>query len=764
MNSIKLYSADCRGVESNCIYPHEAIITDVEALRNAVQHDYVCVQYENEYRSKDNFISSNCLGQDCDNDHSEDPEDWITPEDVRAKFQDVPLAIHYSRNHGKPKHGESARPRFHVFFLIDEMTDHAAYSDLKKRVHNVFPFFDKKALDAARFFFGTQNPEVEFYPGMITLNECLDMYYPEDTDLAEDWDDENSFHGVIPEGSRNATMSHFAGRVLKRYGDTEEAYVAFHQRATQCDPPLDDSELHTIWHSAQGFYKRISVQDGYVSPEAYNSGYLYKPDDDTDVGEARMLARVFADRLRYSDATEYLHYSGVIWEESIPMAHAILHDLTDMQLAESRRAAARAWKVLENNGVAEILKTTPSKKKAIGKFNEAQAAAFAVYEAAVAYVSLAMKYRGSRNIQAVLNEVPSMVLIQPQDLDKDPFLLNTPNGTYDLTKGLEGAVSHQADHFMTKVTTVDPGEKGKRLWLDALNTFFSGDAELIRYVQLVAGLVAVGQVFIEALIIAYGDGRNGKSTFWNALSRVLGSYSGNISADTLTVGCRRNIKPELAEAKGKRLLIAAELEEGTRFNTSTVKQLCSTDDIYAEKKFKAPFSYVPSHTLVLYTNHLPKVGATDTGIWRRLIVIPFSAKIEGQSDIKNYADYLYENAAPAILAWILEGAQEVIQRKFKIDLPVCVRKAIDAYHEDNDWLGHFLAERCEIGAGLEAKSGELYAAYRVFCMETGEYIRSTTDFYAALECEGFKRHKTNVGAFIYGIQLYNIQSDDDFLK
>ena len=323
---------------------------------------------------------------------------------------------------------------------------------------------------------------------------------------------------------------------------------------------------------------------------------------------------------------------GVIWEESMPMAHAILHDLTDMQLAESRRAASRAWKVLENNGAAEILKTIPNKKKAIAKFNETQAAAYAVYEAAVAYVSLAMKYRGSRNIQAVLNEVPSMVLIQPQDLDKDPFLLNTPNGTYDLTKGLEGAVFHQADHFMTKVTTVDPGIKGKRLWLDALNTFFCGDAELIHYVQLVAGLVAVGQVFIEALIIAYGDGRNGKSTFWNALSRVLGSYSGNISADTLTIGCRRNIKPELAEAKGKRLLIAAELEEGTRFNTSTVKQLCSTDEIYAEKKFKAPFSYVPSHTLVLYTNHLPKVGATDTGIWRRLIVIPFSAKIEGLSD------------------------------------------------------------------------------------------------------------------------------------
>ena len=76
----------------------------------------------------------------------------------------------------------------------------------------------------------------------------------------------------------------------------------------------------------------------------------------------------------------------------------------------------------------------------------------------------------------------------------------------------------------------------------------------------------------------------------------------------LTKGCKRNVKPELAEAKGKRLLIASELEEGMRLNTSTVKQLCSTDEIFAEKKYKDPFSFKPSHTLVLYTNHLPKDG------------------------------------------------------------------------------------------------------------------------------------------------------------
>lgn len=96
-------------------------------------------------------------------------------------------------------------------------------------------------------------------------------------------------------------------------------------------------------------------------------------------------------------------------------------------------------------------------------------------------------------------------------------------------------------------------------------------------------------------------------------------------------------------------------------DTSIVKQLCSTDEVTAEKKYKDPFKYVPTHTLVLYTNHLPRVGANDDGIWRRLIVIPFNAKITGDSDRKNYADFLYENAGGDVLSWIIEGAEKAIK-------------------------------------------------------------------------------------------------------
>ena len=249
------------------------------------------------------------------------------------------------------------------------------------------------------------------------------------------------------------------------------------------------------------------------------------------------------------------------------------------------------------------------------------------------------------------------------------------------------------------------------------------------------------------------------------MSRVLGLYSGNISADTLTVGCRRNIKPEMAEVKGKRLLIAAEMQEGARLNDSTVKQLCSTDDVFAEKKYKDPFSFKPCHTLVLYTNHLPRVSASDDGIWRRLIVIPFNAKIAGKSDIKNYGEYLYDNAGESILAWVIEGAKKVIDLDYQIPVPACVKAAIDEYRSQNDWFGHFMEDKCETGDGFRESSSSLYQAYRNYCIDTNEYVRSTADFYFALESAGFERVTLNRKRYFKGVRLRTDMDDagDDFL-
>lgn len=754
-----LYHADFIGNPGNCSYPHKVEVIDASSLIAAVGHDYVCAEYRNSYRNGENFIGSNCLPVDCDNDHSEQPEDWVLPAGVMEAFPGVTFAVHYSRYNMREKNGKPARPKFHVLFPIDHLTNAACYSDMKKLVNAIFPYFDTKALDAARFFFGTASPEVEIYTGSMNLSEFLEGE-EFDTDMAGG----HRSTQVIPEGSRNATMSRFAGRVIKKYGDSDAAFQCFLEEAAKCSPPLEEAELMTIWHSAQRFFSKVQQQDGYVSPEVYNDPTSYMPGDFSDVGQAEVLAKYFSGELRYSPATHFIRYTSHYWQESEPGAQAVAHELTRRQLEEATKDLQAAMTLLTQNGAQEILENT-SKAKAESLMNDKQLEAYRAFLSAKAYQSFAIRRRDSKNITATLKESRPMLEISPRDLDSDCFLLCTPAATYDLRKGMTGAREHSPEDFITKMTSVSPSSKGEQIWQNSLDLIFCGNQELIDYVQMICGLAAIGKVYVEALIIAYGCGRNGKSTFWNAISRVLGLYSGNISADTLTVGCRRNIKPEMAEVKGKRLLIAAEIQEGARLNDSTVKQLCSTDDVFAEKKYKDPFSFTPCHTLVLYTNHLPKVSASDDGIWRRLVVIPFDAKIEGSSDIKNYGEYLYQNAGESILAWVIEGAKKVIALDYKIPVPECVQQAITEYRFQNDWFGHFLEEKCELDASYRESSSSLYRAYRNYCIDTNEYIRSTTDFYSALEAAGYGRINVKNKRFFAGLRLKIDDGDfEDFLS
>ena len=753
---ITMFTADCTGQAANCSYPNRRVVSTPEKMREAVRFDHVCAEYKGNYRSIGNFARSDVVVMDIDNDHTEDPAEWITPEKLDRMLPDISYVIAFSRNHMKVKDGKAARPKFHVYFQITKTTDASWYASLKRGIKKRFDFFDGNALDVARFIFGADAGEVVWHEGWMTIDEEVEPDYEEPKN-----EDAGSCTGPILEGSRNNTMSRFVGRVLKKYGVTDRAREAFELHARRCDPPLPEDELNTIWNSAVKFYKNtVCTQPGYVEPDEYNSEFdSLKPEDFSDMGEAKALIKEYRDELLYTDATQFLSYDGMCWRENRQKAVGAVEEFLDMQLVESRDQFETA--------VAHMLAVDPSLDeitvrkggRALEKLITPQnAEAFGELQAARAYYGFVMKYRNYKHIADTQNTAKPMVATDINLFDAQENYLNTPGGTYDLTKGVNGMMPHKATDLLTKITNCAPGEDGKQLWEDALQLFFCGDQELIEYVQMTVGMAAVGKVYVEALIIAYGEGRNGKSTFWNTISRVLGSYSGAMSADSLTANCRRNVKPEIAELKGKRLIIAAELEEGTRLSTSILKQLCSTDQIRGEKKFKDPFDFTPSHTAVLYTNHLPKVSASDDGTWRRLIVIPFHAKIEGSSDIKNYADYLYNNAGSAVMSWIIEGARKVIEREFKIDPPKVVANAIAEYRGMNDWLTHFLEDCCVTGDGLEQKSGDLYQEYRAYCLRTGEYARNNADFIAEIEKRGFMRKKKKSGMWVQGLQL----KDTDF--
>lgn len=261
--SLTVYHSSSCGNAKNCAYPHVGIGSTPEELKQLFRYDHTLIRFKNNYRCIDNFLEAAVVVLDNDNGHSDNPADWVSVEDFHKMIPGVSCVIATSRNHNKQKGNKSERPRYHVFFPVDPITDPKEYSRLTQRIHNRFPFFDSKALDPGRFFFGNPDTEVYIFPGSTTIDRFLDEQATEDAFAEMEY--------TIPEGSRNSTLSHAAGKILKRWGDTKEAGKKFLEEAEKCSPPLEREELQQIWNSALKFYRgKVTKQPGYVSPAEYN--------------------------------------------------------------------------------------------------------------------------------------------------------------------------------------------------------------------------------------------------------------------------------------------------------------------------------------------------------------------------------------------------------------------------------------------------------------------------------------------------------------
>ena len=258
-NGLTLFRADVTGDEKNCVYPVQVCAGNKKELAEALSYDHVFARFRNNRRGIENFEYSNLLVMDIDNEN-EDRGQWVWPEDMEELFPGVRCITYSSRHDNVPKGTKSARPRFHVIFPIRGTESADEYAAIKKKVAELFPFFDNNALDAARFFFGVENTKVIYHMGNLSMSEFLDMI---------EADHRTSDNSVIYEGSRNSTLAAAGAGIIKRWGDTEEAESKFRAEAKRCSPPLPEAELDRIWNSCRKFYRRISRQPGYIPPQEY---------------------------------------------------------------------------------------------------------------------------------------------------------------------------------------------------------------------------------------------------------------------------------------------------------------------------------------------------------------------------------------------------------------------------------------------------------------------------------------------------------------
>jgi putative DNA primase/helicase len=450
-----------------------------------------------------------------------------------------------------------------------------------------------------------------------------------------------------------------------------------------------------------------------------------EPADYSDAGNAAVFSRLYAGKLLYADSLGWLWWNGQKWDRSdhhatrcaLEMSGAMYQDALT-RYSEAKHAAAQA----EIDFAGEAIS-----KSDRDKAREAETAA-------KAYFKHAATTRNATRINSFISlSIPSF-LIKADKLDANPFDLNTPAGIVDLRSG--GVRPHDPEAYCTQITACSPGTAGEAMWSQFMDWVTGGDQGVREYLQMVAGMAAVGEVYQEGVVMAYGPGGNGKSTCVNAIGNVFGEYAGSIAIKVLTTE-RQNSGPALATMRGKRLVVAGELEENQRLSVSTLKQLASTDKLVIEEKYHSPEVVKQTHTLVLFTNHLPRVGSTDGGTWRRLTVVPFLSKVSPDKSVLNYTETLTREAGEAIMSWVVHGAVKFCANHFKIPLPDVVAKATEEYQARENWLSNFISERCTKDPNGRVQSSELYAAYKEWSQSTGDYTRRLNDFSTAMEAAGF---------------------------
>lgn len=357
--------------------------------------------------------------------------------------------------------------------------------------------------------------------------------------------------------------------------------------------------------------------------------------------------------------------------------------------------------------------------------------------------------RSNKSKKAMLNEIEHHLPILPIQMDRYKMALNTPSGIINLKNG--DVKAHNPEYYFTKITSVDCAEAADcPRWLAFLDDIFAGDKDLIRYIQKAVGYSLTGSTAEQCAFFLYGTGRNGKSTFIDVIRDVFGDYAANIQPETIMVKSSQSnaINSDIARLKGARLVTSVEPNEGVRLNEGLLKQLTGDDTVTARKLYSEEFEFKPEFKLWMATNHKPIIRGTDTGIWRRIHMIPFNVQIPEDKIDKNLTHKLKAEMT-AIFKWCIDGC--ILWQKEGLKMPSAVLQTVREYRREMDVISAFIEDKCTLEGTVQASM--LYAAYVSWADSNNEYCMSNTKFSTEI-AKRFEKVRGKNYNFFNGISLF----------
>lgn len=343
------------------------------------------------------------------------------------------------------------------------------------------------------------------------------------------------------------------------------------------------------------------------------------------------------------------------------------------------------------------------------------------------------------------------VEIHTDELDANPMLLGLKNGLcMDLKTGM--VFEMQPHHLVTKTVSCeyDPYAQCPQ-WETFLLDVFGRDQDLIGYLQQWVGYCLTGSIAEQQILFAYGLGANGKSVLFSVLAEMFGSYAVTAPVETFMLNGNEGPKSFLlARLAGARFVLANETADGQRLAENTIKELTGGEIVAAAHKYGHVFEYRPCFKIAIVGNHKPLIRGMDTGIWRRLHMMPFNKTFAVHEQDPNLVQKL-KCELSGILNWAIKGATAWQQSK-RLHTPQVMLEEVNAYRSESDIIGLWLAEKCTVNHGLKESAAALYLDYGNWCKTNGHHPSSQTIFGRRLSARGYT--KTPGSKIIWhGLQL-----------
>lgn len=501
----------------------------------------------------------------------------------------------------------------------------------------------------------------------------------------------------IPESGRNNALTSLAG-TMRRRGMSGEAIEAALQteNLTKCIPPLDSIEVSAIARSVA----RYAPANDIDIARTFN-----------DVGNAERFLVAHSEDVRYVSGMGWFVWNGLCW----------VRDATGLVVQLAKEVAKSIYKEGELIQDADL-------------------------RVAVAKHAKLSQSLARINAMIELSQSDPRVVVAPNDLDADDMLLGVANGVLNLKTGKLRAVDR--GDLITRHIAVEFDKKAKApVFKQFLDTVTQGNKHLQVFLQRIVGYCLTGLTYEQCLFFLFGAGANGKSTFLNVISDLLGNeLSAQTPTETLMTK-RSQATNDLARLHSVRVVMANEIEDGSMMAESLVKQLTGGDLISARFHYQEYFQFKPKFKLFIAGNHKPIIRGRDNGIWRRIHLIPFTASIPHAQRDKGLGAKL-KAELPGILNWALSGCRD--WQKTGLSVPSSVQTAVSDYREEMDVIGQWLAETCEQGTTLETPAISAYRSYKHWAEDSGYRPMSSGAFGREFE-QRFQKVKRNSGNYYLGV-------------